>query len=108
MSDAKVSGCSDCPMFDDGHRYEYELICNHPSAPNQFSDPVYPEREVFRIEMDDSGDGPTYIEWVVTPDWCPLKKEPLTITIENLGVSLPPSFNPTLPCDIKKPPEEGG
>lgn len=77
-----VTGCKDCPMFDDGHRHEYELICNHPNAPNQFHIPLEPEKEVFRIEMDDSGYDMSYIEWVVTPDWCPLKKEPITITIK--------------------------
>ncbi len=75
-----VTGCEDCPMFDDG-RNEYRLICNHPNAPNQYYQPLHPELEVKNIEIEDSGtvEDLDYIESVITPDWCPLIIEPITI-----------------------------
>lgn len=75
-----VKGCSDCPMFNNGANFEYEAICQHPAAPNQFYEPLYPKKEVFRIEIESSGEDLSYIEWPVTPDWCPIVKEPITIS----------------------------
>lgn len=75
----KVTGCEDCPMFE---RKE-SMICNHPNSPRQIPTPLNQILEVEPIKMDDSGDDLTYIEWVVTPDWCPLKNEQLTLTFTN-------------------------
>jgi hypothetical protein len=60
MSEIKVTGCSDCPFFNDGANYEYRAKCQHPA--NNTDE---------RIE----------VHWgkPITPDWCPLKKEPITI-----------------------------
>jgi len=69
----KVTGCEGCPMlnreWEDVSGYKY--TCNHPNAPSE------------DIETDSSGSGEevdlSYVEWLVTPDWCPLNKEPITI-----------------------------
>jgi len=74
-----VTGCEDCPMFEQ----QEVMICNHPKAPNQIPTPLNPTLEIEPIGMDDSGYDLSYIEWVVTPDWCPLNKEPITITKNN-------------------------
>ncbi len=75
----KVTGCEDCPMFEQ----QEVMICNHPKAPRQIPTPLNPILEVEPITMDDSGEEFTYVEWVVTPNWCPLKKEPLTLIFTN-------------------------
>ena len=70
-----VTGCSDCPLFNDGQQYEFEAICKHPQAPPQFFEPLNPDAEVKRIEIEMSGS----FERPVTPYWCPLKLEQLTL-----------------------------
>lgn len=65
-----VTGCKDCPFFNDGHDYEYRVICQHPYS------------KACRIVVDEK------MEWgipqeerfmPITPDWCPLNKESITI-----------------------------
>jgi len=77
----KVTGCEDCPMFEQ----QDIMLCNHPKASYQLPTPLNPIPEGKPIEMDSSGSGEEidldYVEWVVTPEWCPLKKEPITIMI---------------------------
>lgn len=61
-----VTGCKDCPMFfynvDD--RYGDETDCLHPNAIQQIL--------VQNIDLDKQNNP-------ITPDWCPLNKEPITI-----------------------------
>ena len=70
-----VTNCEDCPMFYDGRKSnDYDsLVCNHPESEYKPANP---------IEIDCSGDEMSYIEWVVTPDWCPLEKESITIKLK--------------------------
>ncbi len=86
MSETKVHGCIDCPMYDDGANYEYEQICNHPLAPHQYYEPGEDNPdEIPRIEVTDNGEdffSGKYKEVPITPEWCPLKKEPITIIYE--------------------------
>lgn len=67
-----VMGCNSCPFFED----EYNT-CNHPIIDNWVEVPY--KHNSNQIEMDCSGDEMSYIEFPITPDWCPLKKEPITI-----------------------------
>lgn len=64
----QVTGCKDCPMYywavDDWRGTETK--CNHPSAPEQDL--------VENIDTDKS-------QVPTTPDWCPLKHDPITIEI---------------------------
>jgi hypothetical protein len=61
-----VTGCKDCPLYQSNHddRYGRETKCNHPAAPEQ---PL-----VENIDVDAMGNP-------ITPDFCPLNSEPLTI-----------------------------
>jgi len=64
-----VSGCKDCPFFNDGSSYEYIISCQHPHAPNQ---------ELLSTPSMKT----TYEQKVVqpiTPEWCPLNQESITI-----------------------------
>ena len=84
MSEHAVTGCVDCPMFNDGQKYEYEATCKHPLAPPQFFDRDNQDAkmgDVKRIEIGESGEYWTksFYYFPITPDWCPLKKEPITI-----------------------------
>lgn len=60
-----VTGCNDCPFtamslgFASG---EVEADCNHP------------ETEIYNLEMKDKK--------VITPSWCPLKKESIEIKLK--------------------------
>lgn len=60
-----VTGCKDCPMFnleyDD--RFGASTSCNHPN------------HESLTVEDIDL----TEKNIPITPDWCPLNKEPITI-----------------------------
>lgn len=77
-----VTGCEDCPMLDSGAEYEYQCFCLHPKAPRQFSeigDSVEQVNEIIQIGVDEDWDrNPTHIP--ITPKWCPLNTEPITIT----------------------------
>lgn len=75
-----VHNCEDCPMFYDGRdsNDHDRLICNHPEAPYQ-SETNLKKLGIEPIQTDDSGYDMSYIEWVVTPDWCPLKAKPVII-----------------------------
>jgi hypothetical protein len=59
----KVTGCKDCPMFDNGSNYEYVATCKI------------------------TGTEPKGIDYAksvyepITPDNCPLKKESITVTL---------------------------
>jgi hypothetical protein len=60
MAQENIKNCDSCPLLD-----EYQQECNHPEAIVGRND----------IEMDyDKG-------MHVLPDWCPLKKGPITITL---------------------------
>lgn len=56
----EVTGCSDCPMC--GMGYPAGNFCQHPDG------------QVDMLSRDDKDD-------LITPDSCPLKLEPLTISI---------------------------
>lgn len=80
----QVRGCVDCPLFDDGANYEYEQICKHPFAPHQFYESDKPEikqKDIPRIEIEECGEqwSESFHYSPITPDWCPLKTEPITI-----------------------------
>jgi hypothetical protein len=62
----KITGCPDCPLSSEGGSFEI-VYCNHPSL-------EVPER----LELNDTWKPDS----IITPDWCPLKKESLTIEIE--------------------------
>ena len=61
-----VKGCIDCPM--NSNDREYGSACQHPSI----------------IDKDRLGKPLDYDENFndITPDWCPLKKQSITISIE--------------------------
>lgn len=61
-----VTGCNDCPLFEN---YEGSYICVHPSSTK--------ETTYIPRKTEDEGGG----MFSLAPDWCPLKKESLTITI---------------------------
>lgn len=98
-----VKGCVDCPMWDCTGE-EYEVYCHHPKVPvmiGTWNDGVFTENteiignergllikqieeegaknplwiENYRIQRDGKGEP-------ITPDFCPLKKEPITISIK--------------------------
>ncbi len=67
--EVKVTGCGDCPMFKCSHddRYGWSTDCGHPS---------FEERGVIEeIDIDKYGNP-------ITPENCPLNKEPITIVKE--------------------------
>lgn len=64
MTEHIVTGCRDCPFCQEEAA---EYFCLHPS-----------DGDVF-IEVDDSGDDLSYIEFPVTPHNCPLNQSPITI-----------------------------
>lgn len=59
----EVTGCLDCCLYDSDWS-----VCNHPSIEKNN-----------KVEMEGSGEDLSYIEVPVTPLWCPLNKEPITI-----------------------------
>ena len=76
-----VTGCKDCPMFDNGADYEYECSCLHPKAPRQFSE--YGDSDelidaIQQIEVEEDWSKKQH-HIPVTPEWCPLNTEPITI-----------------------------
>ena len=70
-----VTGCRDCPFYNDGQDYEFAHYCNHPKSPQEvnrfYSEP--------KIEIVYEKVGEYNKQVPVTPDFCPLKKEPITI-----------------------------
>ena len=61
----KVSGCADCPMCNtESDGWDTTYICNYKLSLDGDNDFEIPDKET-------------------TPDWCPLKKEPITIIITN-------------------------
>ena len=83
-----VTGCKDCPMLDSGAHHEYQCFCMHPKSPKQFLDREdYENYEkerhtISQIEVDEDWDRkPFHIP--ITPDWCPLNKESITIIKNN-------------------------
>lgn len=100
-----VAGCMGCPLYDTTGS-EYGKYCHHPNR--AFKIGIYnngifteskmtdDEKEAFKAEYDKQNSA-TYNEfWLedepiesprnnnyepVTPEWCPLKKEPITISI---------------------------
>jgi len=61
----KVKGCSDCNFNIRREEYIYSY-CGHPAHPNNNG---IPDDEDKLFEP-------------ITPDWCPLKKQPITISIK--------------------------
>jgi len=68
----KVTGCIDCP-FNSNDR-EYGDACQHPE--------VYEGETRYRVLPED----PENDYQTITPDWCPLDKEPITIIKNNSTV----------------------
>lgn len=61
----KITGCLDCPL--NSKDVEYGDACRHPSVRDENGmDRVLPKDANNRYET-------------ITPDWCPLNKEPITI-----------------------------
>ena len=75
-----VSGCKDCPMYNSDS--EYGDRCNHPDN-FEYCEPL--EHKIGKNIPDDvytSGEEfmRTRTNWKkLSPDWCPLNKEPITI-----------------------------
>lgn len=63
-----VTGCSDCPMFikEEDDRYGDMTYCQHPK---------HESKTVNDIDLRKD-------RTPITPDWCTLKKEPITISIK--------------------------
>lgn len=80
-----VAGCIDCPFYNNGNSYEYAHYCKHPNSiqkVNNFT--AEPEIELYSVkEKTKEKDGYDYAAmYPKTPDWCPLKQEPITIKID--------------------------
>ena len=75
-----VIGCEDCPMYKDGVNYEYSHYCRHPKSPQKvLSFTAEPNIElVSEKKITEAGFDYTVLH-PITPDWCPLNKEQLTI-----------------------------
>ncbi len=63
-----VTGCDNCPLM-------YQGDCDHPKAPEDSEIPM--DYEDWDIELDQYK--------LITPYWCPLKSEPLTLTFKSDG-----------------------
>lgn len=77
-----VTGCKDCPFYNDGVRYEYAHFCNHPSSPQEVNTfMAEPKIELYGVkEKFKEKNGYDYTAtYPTTPDWCPLNSEPITI-----------------------------
>lgn len=64
-----VTGCRDCPLNSNDRLYGD--FCRHPSA-----------------RLNDGEDNPLPVDanfYTTNPDWCPLKKQPITIKLEEHG-----------------------
>lgn len=79
-----ISGCTNCPLFNDGNNFEYNAICHHPAAPHQFYEPgiTKDQQKIPTIEIEESDKYlfQEFKRFPTTPNWCPLSKEPITIT----------------------------
>lgn len=81
-----VKGCIDCPMFENYDNFTGSY-CHHPGAPFD------PDLECAWVDKEDNPDyGPPKGDehWPemylpITPDWCPLLKESITITLIKNG-----------------------
>lgn len=63
-----ITGCNDCPLKRDTINSIYErATCTHTEAPRL---------------LIGTKEGPFGSIKLITPDWCPIKKEPLTITFK--------------------------
>lgn len=65
----EVTGCTDCPFLNDGAGLEYKPYCQHPNGNSDNITWQVGEKERWRTTFN-------------TPDWCPLKKEPITISFK--------------------------
>ena len=69
----KVTGCRDCPFYNDGQRYEFAHYCNHPDSIQDVG--YFKSEPEIKCERIDNETVP------ITPEWCPLKKESITIEL---------------------------
>ena len=78
-----VTGCKDCLLFYDGHRYEYSHICVHPNAPKDQTQ--FRSESEIKLKGEEKGEGiRKYTEITpITPSWCPIEKEAITISKQN-------------------------
>lgn len=69
-----VIGCIDCPMFymDNNERYGIETYCNHPHHKTITIEDIH-------TEIDKTNNIVAGERVPITPNWCPLNKEPITI-----------------------------
>ena len=89
----KVTGCSNCPFFNNGSDFEYNSMCQHPISKKLAieenerilgKEKSYLGYEYMILEIEElKEEVPTSI-WgtyksPITPNWCPLNKEPITI-----------------------------
>lgn len=80
-----VTGCVDCPFFEDGVSYEYAHYCKHIKSPQDvYRFTAEPKIELYGVkEKTKEKDGYDYTAtYPTTPDWCPLNKEPITIKMK--------------------------
>jgi len=84
----QVTGCKDCPFYNDGVRYEYAHYCKHPNSIQKVSSftsepniELYTVQEKFK-EQDKYDYWGTY---PITPDWCPINNESITIQKEKIN-----------------------
>ena len=82
----KVTGCSDCPLYHDGQKYEFAHYCGHPNSPQHVS-LFRSEPEIKLISEQDKfkdKDGYDHYKIIpITPEFCPLNKELITIKKDN-------------------------
>jgi hypothetical protein len=72
-----ITGCTDCPLLEVDNEYG-DHNCNHPLVPTEIRQEY--GRDVVRrieIELEEFCCGDP-----ITPNWCPLKKESLTLKFE--------------------------
>jgi len=74
----KIYGCQECPMYNDEYENKGFGLCCHPFVDNWVDKPYRYNSN--RIEMGSSGEDLSFIQFPETSDWCPLNKEPITIT----------------------------
>jgi len=75
-----VTGCKDCPLYKDGVNYEYAHYCNHPKSPQTVNLFTAEPKIELTAEQKKRESGYEYtVVHPVTPDWCPLNSEPITI-----------------------------
>jgi len=81
-----VTGCNDCKFYNDGVQYEFAHYCNHPNSPQEvYSFTAEPKIE-FASKILKGKIGNSEYDYAkitpITPDWCPLKQEPITIKLK--------------------------